>query len=115
MDWNAYLDEMKGSLREMRRSIPEVMKGFGALEKAAEAGTGIDGKTKELIAVAFGVGARCEPCIGFHVRALARAGGTREELLDVLGVAVQMGGGPGLMYAAKTLQAWDQLIADETP
>lgn len=113
MDWNDYLDDMKGNLREMHRSIPETMKGFGALEKGAAAGTATDSKTKELVALGIAIGLRCEPCIGFHIKALARAGGTREELTDILGVAMQMGGGPALMYAAKALAAWDQLVADK--
>ena len=32
------------------------------------------------------------------------------ELEEMLGVAVYMGGGPALMYAAETLAAWDDLM-----
>ncbi|MFD0978080.1 alkylhydroperoxidase AhpD family core domain-containing protein [Tropicimonas sediminicola] len=113
MDWNSYLDDMKGNLREMHKSAPETMKGFGALEKGVTSGTATDHKTKELVALGIAIGLRCEPCIGFHVKALAKAGGTREELCDILGVAVQMGGGPALMYASKTLAAWDQLVTEQ--
>ncbi|MFK5998371.1 MAG: carboxymuconolactone decarboxylase family protein, partial [Rhodobacterales bacterium] len=35
----------------------------------------------------------------------------REEVSDVLGMAIQMGGGPSLMYAAKALDCYDQLAA----
>jgi len=40
-----------------------------------------------------------------------KAGASREELSDVLAMAIQMSGGPGLMYAAKALACWDELAA----
>ena len=68
----------------------------------------ISAKHKELIALAIGISQRCSGCIGFHVKALRRLGATRAEFEEALGVAVYMGGGPALMYAAEALQAWDQ-------
>ena len=38
-------------------------------------------------------------------------GATREELGDVCAMAMTMGGGPALMYAARALAAWDELSA----
>jgi alkylhydroperoxidase/carboxymuconolactone decarboxylase family protein YurZ len=54
------------------------------------------------------VSQRCAGCIGFHVKALRRLGTTQGEFEEALGVAVYMGGGPSLMYAAEALQAWEQ-------
>lgn len=112
MDWTAYVGEMRDELRELNRTIPEAAKGFGTLSKAVKENGPLDVKTKEFIALGIAIAMRCEACIGFHVEALARAGGSREELSDVLAMAVQMGGGPSLMYAAKTLAAWDALAKD---
>ncbi len=66
-------------------------------------------KTKELIALALGVAARCDGCIGFHVKALVKLSTTREELLETLSMAIYMGGGPSLMYAADALRAFEEL------
>ncbi len=112
MDWNNFVDDMNGQLRELSKTIPDTTKGFGTLTKAAKEGGVLDVKNKEFVALGIAIAMRCEPCIGFHVKALAKAGGTREEVADVLGMAIQMGGGPSLMYAAKTLAAWDQLAAE---
>lgn len=109
MDYKDFLTGMRGAVREFNKTNPETSKGFGALSKAAKEGGPLDLKTKELIALAIAIADRCEPCIAFHVEALAKAGGTREELADMLSMSVQMGGGPSLMYAAKTLDCWDQL------
>ena len=54
----------------------------------------LTGKTKELMALALGVAARCDPCTGYHVRALVKLGASRQELDETLGVVVYMGGGP---------------------
>jgi AhpD family alkylhydroperoxidase len=75
----------------------------GALEK----------KTKELIAMALGVAARCDGCLGFHAEALVKLGCTRKELAETLAVAVQMGGGPSLMYAADAMTAFLQFEAQK--
>ncbi len=111
MTWADKLDEMRTSLRSLNQAAPEMSKGFGALSKAAKTGTALDKKTLELIALAIAVADRCEPCIAFHTEALVKCGGTREEVADMLSMCVQMGGGPSLMYAAKTLACYDELSA----
>ena len=100
--------DIRANLRVMNRAIPETAKGFAALSKAAHESTALDAKTKEFVALGIAIAQRCEPCIGLHIEALMKAGGTREELGDVLAVCVQMGGGPALMYAAKAMAAWDE-------
>lgn len=65
-------------------------------------------QTKELRALALGVAARCEPCIGFHAQALVKLGATWQEIGETLGVTTYMGGGPSLMYAAAAFAAFDE-------
>lgn len=38
-------------------------------------------------------------------------GATREEIVEALGVAVYMGGGPSLMYAADAMHAYEEFTA----
>lgn len=111
MNWTEKQDSLKPALRALNKAIPEVMAGFAALSAAVKTDGALDFKTKELIAVSIAVTDRCEPCIGAHVPALIKAGGTRAELAEALGMAIQMGGGPALMYAAKALECYDELAA----
>lgn len=107
-----YLDltqAVSAQLRELRAGTPEAMKAFNELARAAIAPGVLDSKTKELIALALSVAARCDPCIGFHSKALLKHGGTREELLEMLAVTTYMGGGPSLMYAASAVAAFDEM------
>jgi AhpD family alkylhydroperoxidase len=95
-------------LRELRKAIPGTMQAFSALAQAATKDGALDKKTKELIALALGVAAHCDGCIGFHAEALVRLGATRQEVEETLGMAIYMGGGPSLMYAADAIAAFEQ-------
>lgn len=102
-------------LVSLRTSTPEVMKGFSDLGRAATADGVLDKKTKELIALALSVAARCDPCIAFHAQALVKLGATRQEVDETLGVTTYMGGGPSLMYAANAVAAFDQFAQAAAP
>jgi AhpD family alkylhydroperoxidase len=65
-----------------------------------------------MIALAIGVAGHCDGCIGFHAKALTRMGAPREQIIEALAVAVYMGGGPSLMYAADAMQAFDEFEAE---
>ena len=100
--------DLSSSLAKLRTEIPEVMSGFSTLAQAATKEGVLDKKTKELIALALGVAAHCDGCIGFHTQTLIKLGTTKEELLETLGMAIYMGGGPSLMYAAEALTAFEE-------
>ena len=92
MIWKRY-KELAAQLRNLRGSVPEVMKGFATLAQTALASKALDGKTKELIALAIAVAVRCDDCIGFHVKAAVAQGASREEVAETLGMAIYMGAG----------------------
>jgi AhpD family alkylhydroperoxidase len=99
---------VSAGLTALRSSTPEVMRSFNDLGRAATANGVLDKKTKELIALALSVAARCDPCIGFHMQTLVKLGATRQEIDETLGVTTYMGGGPSLMYAASAIAAFDE-------
>ncbi|NLC35861.1 MAG: carboxymuconolactone decarboxylase family protein [Alcaligenaceae bacterium] len=101
-------ENIKTHLAPVRKGVPEVMQAFGAMSKAANAEGALDTKTKELIALAIGVAIRCDPCIGFHAKELVRLGATQAEIQEMLGVAMYMGGGPSVMYAANAMEAFNE-------
>jgi AhpD family alkylhydroperoxidase len=96
------------NIKTLRKDIPDTMAGFSAMAQAATKDGVLDKKTKELIALAIGVATRCDGCIGFHTEALIRLGASKAEVEECLGMAIYMGGGPALMYAADALRAFDQ-------
>jgi AhpD family alkylhydroperoxidase len=107
-DHETLVASINSNLAPFRKAQPEAMTAFGQLAKAALAEGEVPAKYKELIALAIGVTQHCSGCVGFHVKALHRLGATRKEVEEMLAVAVYMGGGPALMYAAEVLAAWEQ-------
>ena len=114
-DWLALMSEMNGAVRDVRKAAPEVMKAFSDMARAAHSGEALDGKTKELVALAISVAVRCDPCIAYHAEGAVKQGATRAEVAETLAMAIYMGAGPSVMYAAKALEAVDQIAARDTP
>ena len=111
MDYIDYNSATRERSRALAKTIPDAMKNFCALSKSVKDGGVLSVKEKEYVALGISVAVRCEACIGFHVEALRKAGATREEVGDVLAMAIQMGGGPSMMYAAKALECYDEMTA----
>ena len=107
-DWAAMASELSGAIKQVRLGSPEVTKAFSAMAQAATAGGAVDTKTKELIALAISVAIRCDGCVAFHSQAAVKQGASREEVMEVMGMALYMGAGPSLMYAAQAVEAFDQ-------
>lgn len=108
-DHGGLIHDLNDQLAPLRKAQPEAMAGFGQLARFAMAEGALSAKHKELMALAIGVTQHCSGCIAFHVKALIKLGCTRAELEEMLNVAVYMGGGPALMYAAETLAAWEAM------
>jgi AhpD family alkylhydroperoxidase len=101
-------ESVSANLSTLRTDIPDVIKGFNDMARAATRDGALDKKTKELIALALGVAAHCDACIGFHVQSLVKLGATKAEVEEALGMAVYMGGGPSLMYSANAIAAFEE-------
>ena len=114
-DYNEIMRSVSASLRSPRQDTPAVIASFNALADAAKQDGELSKTTKELIALALGVAGHCDACIGFHVKALVKLGATRRAVEEAFGVAVYMGGGPSLMYAADALTAFDELVSPALP
>ncbi len=83
------------------------MGGFRTLGKGAYADGALSKKMKELIALAISISTGCDGCVAYHAKRVARLGASREEVVEMIMVAVQMGGGPGMTYGGQALRAYD--------
>lgn len=102
----AVLDELSPLHRELRRAVPDVYQGFGALHHAAFSEGALDTRTKELIALALAVAEGCDGCIASHAQAAARAGASKQEAAEAIGVTFLMNGGPATIHGPRAYDAF---------
>lgn len=111
MSYKELITGISKEMQDFSKTQPKVMGAFSSLAHAASQDGVLDAKTKEYVALGIAIATRCDPCIGFHIKAMVELNVTREELDEVLSTAIYMGGGPSLMYAMRARQAFDELSA----
>ncbi len=114
-EYRKQTQEISRAVAAISKEIPDTMKGFRLMSQAADSEGVLDRKTKELIAMGIGIAVRCQGCVGFHAKALVDLGTTRQEFMELISVAVYMGGGPSLMTAAEALMAFEEFQALKAP
>lgn len=110
-DWLALEKDLVVRSRVLHRDGGAACAAFRELVKATGTDGAVSHRHKELIALGIAIATRCEGCIAFHTRALVRLGATRAEILETIGVAIEMGGGPASVYGAAALECYDQMVA----
>lgn len=114
MEENKYSQINRSLLSGMKKiSIEnaELAKAFQGLHHAGIKAGSLDAATKELMALACGIVTHCEGCIANHTASAMRAGATKEAFYETLGVAVLMGGGTALTYAAIAVEAYQEFTS----
>lgn len=89
-----------------------VYKAFLEMERAAFSEGALPRKSKELIATGISVVVDCESCMQWHIEEAKHAGATKEEVLEALEVAMEMGGGPATVSVRFALEVMEEVYAD---
>lgn len=107
MDWNDNRTHLLKNVGKLATLSPDTVKGYMTASGAGSKTGQLDEKTRQLISLAVAVTTRCDGCISIHSNEAVKAGATRAELAEVLGVAVAMNAGAALVYASRALDAFD--------
>ena len=99
-------------LAQLGKELPGPMSGFARLHKKAMEEGVLAAKVKEMMALAISIAVGCDGCIAYHVHDAVKAGASRQELLETIGVGLLMSGGPGSIYAAHALDAIEQFLPE---
>lgn len=106
LDWKQYRDEIAARLRDIRAVKPDIMKALGELHHANSSFVHLDAKTREMVALAIPVTWRCDGCINAHGEAAAKAGASKEEMVEALSVAIMVNAGAAMVHSARTMDAF---------
>ena len=112
LDWNAYQSELSKTIPQFAKLSPDSLKGYQTLSSANSANSHLGEKIRQLISLAVAVTTRCDGCIVFHTDAALKAGASKEEIAEALGVAMAMNAGAALIYS---LRVMDAVAAKSTP
>jgi AhpD family alkylhydroperoxidase len=108
LDWNNYRNQLLA--REIGKLTPDTVKGYMTLGDAGAKTGHLDAKTRELAALAVAISLRCDGCITVHTAAAKKLGAGKEEIAEVLGVAISVNAGAALVYSARTLDAFEAAV-----
>jgi len=87
--------ELPKTYEDFRKDFPELAEAYDALGKAVHERGPLDQRTRELVKLGLAIGARQEGAIRSHTRRAIEAGASRDDLLQVIGLAVTtIGFGP---------------------
>jgi AhpD family alkylhydroperoxidase len=93
LDWNEYRNQILARVGEIGKLTPDTVKGYMALGGAGARTGHLDGKTRELIALAVAISLRCDGCITVHTAAAKKLGATKAEIAGALGVGIRVNAG----------------------
>ena len=108
------LNDLNPQHRALRQMIPQVYRGFAEMSNGALTSGALDKKVKELIAMAIGVVAGCDGCIASHAQSAVRAGASKEQAAEAIGVSILMHGGPATIYGARAYDAFCEFADAES-
>lgn len=109
MDYKKERELNRELSKELFNSSPEIMKTFGDLHAIYSKESATTFVEKEMVALGIAITIKCIPCMLAHITSFKKAGGTREQLVDVINTSILMNGGPGTAYGAKALAMYDEL------
>ena len=101
-----FLKETMERIENYGKANPELMGAFSQVHRIGTKSGALSQKNKALIALGISIGVRCEGCIAMHIQEALQNGATNEEVVETIGTAIYMGGGPSVVYGAT---AYDML------
>lgn len=111
--WKELNTRAQANTKRIQETVPEMMREYKKLQNVAYAEGALDKKTKEFIALTYAIADKCEGCIGNHINKLVELGASRQEIAEIAEVAVIMGGGPGMVYSGKAMEAYDEAVSEK--
>ena len=98
-DDNGLLPGLNGN-----KSAANVQKNFGTFMNSVYADGAVSSQTKELMAIALSVLAKCEPCVKVHIDEARSIGVSDEKIKEAVWMAISFGGAPVMMFYKKLIE-----------
>ena len=90
--------ESGGQAAGQAGNVSEIQRKFQDFLKCANSPGALDARTKQAVAIALSVLAKCEPCAKIHIRKAKDMGFSQEEIDEAAWMAIAFGGSPTMMF-----------------
>jgi len=87
----------------------QLVRRFFALDTQAYKAGVLDEKTKEMLGLVASLVLRCDDCISYHVAQCRNVGVSREELFEVFGIGLVVGGSIVIPHLRRAVDFLEQL------
>ena len=105
-DFNDYRAKMNAKLLADNNLI---IKRIFNLDPNAYAAGALDVKTKELLGLVASAVLRCDDCVKYHLETAHKAGVSKDEVMEALGIATLVGGTIVVPHLRRAYEFWEAL------
>jgi len=110
-EYATYRDRLNRKILETENNV---IKRFFALDTLTYHEGALPTKTKEMLGLACSMVMRCDDCIRYHISKCRELGVPRNELIEIFGVALIVGGSIVIPHIRRAIEFLDDL-EDEFP
>jgi AhpD family alkylhydroperoxidase len=107
----AAYEQIRNMIGNYGKENPELMTAFSKVHQIGSKDGALKSKFKELIALGISINTQCEGCITMHIHDALEKGATHGEIVESIGTAIYMGGGPSVVYGVKAFAALQEFEA----
>jgi AhpD family alkylhydroperoxidase len=86
-----------------------IIKRIFNLDTNAYAAGALDVKTKELMGLVASAVLRCDDCVKYHLETAYKAGVSKDEVMEALGIATLVGGTIVVPHLRRAYEFWEAL------
>jgi AhpD family alkylhydroperoxidase len=105
-EFNAYREKMNEKLLSNDNLV---IKRFFNLDTNTYAGGVLDSRTKEMLGLVASAVLRCDDCIRYHLGKCYEEGIKRDEMLEIMQVALIVGGSITIPHIRRAYEYWEEL------
>ena len=105
-EFNAYRSKMNDKILADKNKI--INRIFNLDTNAFMPGA-LDKKTKELLGLVASTVLRCDDCVKYHLESSHKAGVTKEEVMETLGIGTLIGGTIVIPHLRRAYEFWEEL------
>lgn len=109
-EFNAYRTRMNEKLLGADNKL--IKRIFNLDTNAFSAGA-LDAKTKELLGLVASAVLRCDDCVKYHLESAYKAGASKNEVMETLGIATLIGGTIVVPHLRRAYEFWELLENQE--